>query len=732
MKQITIERDYLIKLFITLLTFTFQNLFSQDSLSRASKLLIQKGIQFTCWIGTGPGDDTFPVDSLWSDLNFTGPTFFSGPLYNKEFIKKHPMTQWSLAKGPFGDTISESPKNSDHFLTTDQQSNLKNLSYISFGDEERYSEKIVFNLENWFTLSKKLYPNVLVLNSRCHDPGGLEFCEWNLDQSKHYLSKAKPDILTFDWYYFSEINPMQNGGSLTDVYNNLTFYRNLALGGYDGTGKSPIAFGQYLLGYKTGTHPQGVGSYIISESQIHGVANATLLMGGKFLSLFRYRIDHKYFIFHNENNSRTNQYWQYSDLAAGIKKFSPYLVKLNSENLYFLPGKYKLNNSVLSNPTPNGFNGINKPIKIGNQTINAISASNLGKLNNSLEGDVVIGTFNLLPGLKDTSISNKGKYFMIMNGLTNSYSHIGTGDATLQRISINFTTDNYTKFPFKRINKKSGLIENIPIINLGCGEYLLELYIKGGDAELIISEDKPMTNIALLKPTSQSSIHGWGASSLAVDGNTNGDFFKKSVTHTSDTNSMNPYWEVDLIKNYKINEIQLYNRTDCCADRLKNFYIFLSNKKFESDNIQLSIGNNNIHSVYIADKIECPTSIQLNYITAKYIRIQKLNSDPLSISEVKVFGDLIDINTANRQVIVSEFDIKIFPNPLYNDYININCNYNCNVKYSIIDLNGKIIQYGLLNHTENRINLGNINNGVYNITFTNSKGDRKVKRIVKI
>src|SRR3954452_15332870 len=51
-------------------------------------------------------------------------------------------------------------------------------------------------------------------------------------------------------------------------------------------------------------------------------------------------------------------------------------------------------------------------------------------------------------------------------------------------------------------------------------------------------------NYALGKPATQSSTGWGGAASRAVDGNTDGNFFDNSVTHT--LLEANAWWEVDL------------------------------------------------------------------------------------------------------------------------------------------------------------------------------------------
>jgi len=81
-------------------------------------------------------------------------------------------------------------------------------------------------------------------------------------------------------------------------------------------------------------------------------------------------------------------------------------------------------------------------------------------------------------------------------------------------------------------------------------------------------------NIARGKPTSQSSTDSGGVSSRAVDGNTSGYFDQNSVTHTA--NEGGAWWQVDLQGVYSLATVVLYNRTDCCADRLRDFRVRIS------------------------------------------------------------------------------------------------------------------------------------------------------------
>ena len=73
-------------------------------------------------------------------------------------------------------------------------------------------------------------------------------------------------------------------------------------------------------------------------------------------------------------------------------------------------------------------------------------------------------------------------------------------------------------------------------------------------------------NIALFKPTSQSSTYGVLKSSNAVDGG-KGTFYTQ-CTHTADSTTTNPWWTVDLGRVEPVAEVYILNRGDCCGDRL--------------------------------------------------------------------------------------------------------------------------------------------------------------------
>jgi hypothetical protein len=77
------------------------------------------------------------------------------------------------------------------------------------------------------------------------------------------------------------------------------------------------------------------------------------------------------------------------------------------------------------------------------------------------------------------------------------------------------------------------------------------------------------------RPAFQSSTHGSGQASLAVDGNTDGDYHHGSCTHTDANAALPAWWQVDLDNTATIDEVRIWNRGDCCSERLRDFEVRL-------------------------------------------------------------------------------------------------------------------------------------------------------------
>ncbi|MFL6257379.1 MAG: discoidin domain-containing protein, partial [Pyrinomonadaceae bacterium] len=173
---------------------------------------------------------------------------------------------------------------------------------------------------------------------------------------------------------------------------------------------------------------------------------------------------------------------------------------------------------------------------------------------------------------------------------------------------------------------------------------LKEYGYRGG--ELLVTASPTTTqavapvNLAQGKTTSQSSTYTGtspnGDSWRAVDGNTNGAYFSGSVTHTNI--ETNPWWQVDLGAVQSLGNLDLWNRTDCCADRLSNFYVFVSDVPFTSTDPAQTQAQSGVWSYYLSAQAATRTTLPVNR-TGRYVRVQIASAGAvLSLAEVQVWG----------------------------------------------------------------------------------------------
>jgi hypothetical protein len=125
----------------------------------------------------------------------------------------------------------------------------------------------------------------------------------------------------------------------------------------------------------------------------------------------------------------------------------------------------------------------------------------------------------------------------------------------------------------------------------------------------------------------EQSSTAYGRSGLeAIDGVTNGEFNLGSVTCT-DSYPVPNYWQIKLFDEYILEKITLWNRTDCCSERLTNFYIEVSTDGSEWQEIIHEEGTVGESATY-----------SLGNVPATNVRIRFDRIDFLSLAEVQIFG----------------------------------------------------------------------------------------------
>ncbi|WP_106089258.1 galactose-binding domain-containing protein [Enhygromyxa salina] len=145
------------------------------------------------------------------------------------------------------------------------------------------------------------------------------------------------------------------------------------------------------------------------------------------------------------------------------------------------------------------------------------------------------------------------------------------------------------------------------------------------DRVRILRADEPDRNLAYGRPTTQSSTEFGGSASRAVDGGTNGDWDKGSVTHTASENQA--WWRVDLGSMRTVNDVTVRNRTDCCGQRLSNYKVELLDE-------QLDVVATRSHS----GASPARRDFDMGGATGRYVRVRLDGSDYLSLAEVEVWG----------------------------------------------------------------------------------------------
>jgi hypothetical protein len=125
----------------------------------------------------------------------------------------------------------------------------------------------------------------------------------------------------------------------------------------------------------------------------------------------------------------------------------------------------------------------------------------------------------------------------------------------------------------------------------------------------------------------------------AVDGNTDGQFFHGSVTHTQ--LQADPWWEVDLGSTQDIGRIVIWNRTDCCSGRLSNFWVFVSDMPFNAGDTPPDLkGRPGTWSSFQEDLPSPDLEIPAENVRGRYVRIQLVGKTELSLAEVQIYGVL--------------------------------------------------------------------------------------------
>jgi len=457
------------------------------SLSRASRVFLDRGLFIGAWVTTPVTKRYYPTVQEWRQSGFDTATFYEKPYFNKPLFDALPVrTQWALAVYPAGG-IGGKPAPGRSILSTEQQAHVDSLFTLCFGDEELYSTQLVDWLAAWFALTHKQHPRVLVHNNQYA-------AEWSQAELRSYVRTAKPDLLTYDAYYFGSPDPYKGGGR-PDVYDALNAYRVVALAGHDGTGRSPIAFGHYTEGFKGGPGY----TYVPSESELNLDYFAAWTMGAKWTNLFRWEQDSSVFLFYDKDGAHTPQFRQLGRIARQGRRLSPFLVRLSSTDVRIVPGRHR--NSA-GDITPN-----TRPRRV--DVWDAFASPYVQSIKAGADGDLLIGYFQRLPGLDAASAAHElppvaaaqftapyVKAFMVLNGgiapntAGTADSTDGSGRATRQRVTVALHRLGRPN-RLLRVDRGTGRLEPVVLHHGPGGTDHFAVDLDGGEADLFFLTTGP-------------------------------------------------------------------------------------------------------------------------------------------------------------------------------------------------------------------------------------------------
>lgn len=137
------------------------------------------------------------------------------------------------------------------------------------------------------------------------------------------------------------------------------------------------------------------------------------------------------------------------------------------------------------------------------------------------------------------------------------------------------------------------------------------------------------TNIAPTGTASQSSTYFDAVAARAIDGNTDGIYWNGSVAHTGF--STQPWWQLALAAPAFIDGIRVWNRTDCCSERLSDYTVSLWRQGAL------------VASQSFAGTSPTMASFSFAQIQADTVRVQLTGENYLGLAEVQVFGTLAPV-----------------------------------------------------------------------------------------
>ncbi len=155
-----------------------------------------------------------------------------------------------------------------------------------------------------------------------------------------------------------------------------------------------------------------------------------------------------------------------------------------------------------------------------------------------------------------------------------------------------------------------------------------------------------MVNLAQSGVALQSSTLGSRVASNAIDGITSSN--SNLLTSHTTSDDPNEWWQIDLGSVQQIDEITIFNRDDCCQDRLGSVAVLLADTPFDTSgadatNLASAQANADFDAQIILPAVVTGDEVvDFNGVSARYIRLQKtIGGSAINILEVKITPSFI-------------------------------------------------------------------------------------------
>ncbi|MEM8899195.1 MAG: discoidin domain-containing protein, partial [Bacteroidota bacterium] len=148
------------------------------------------------------------------------------------------------------------------------------------------------------------------------------------------------------------------------------------------------------------------------------------------------------------------------------------------------------------------------------------------------------------------------------------------------------------------------------------------------------------TNMALGGTASMSSTYNDYVPESLNDGIKDDD---NNLAHTAWTNP-NEWMEIDLGADFLIGGVRIWNRTDCCSERLTGAYLLVSDQPFSTSmDFQAALANATFSMKLDDQELQETADIKVGQF-GRYVRLQNPGDKPggwvLNIKELEVFADV--------------------------------------------------------------------------------------------